>query len=290
MADDPQPARSEPDVLRDERDGVLAFTFNRPEKLNALNAVITDALTDVIEEMWDREDLQVLLIKANGRFFSAGLDIQGGAPDRTQGTRDKPELTPEFGGNPMKARRWYRGQRRGSVKQLAEQIEYLEKPVIVAVHAPCLGGAMEMSLSADFRLASQSASFGLPEVQLGVLPGSGGMSRLTRLVGPAWARWLVLANQRVSAERALMMGLVHDVYPDDEFEERVWAFATHMATIPRELFALGKLGIELCADLDRQQSRNVEVMVNGQLFTGDEYPKVLQQYTERQARRRASKD
>ncbi len=279
-----------PDVVTEERGGVLALTFNRPKQLNALNAAIFGALADAVDTMIERDDLHALLIKSTGRYFSAGLDIHGGNEQRPDGTAESPQLTPEFGGDPIKARRWYRGMRRTSVKAIAESIEVLEKPVIVAIHAPCLGGALEFALSADFRLAAASSEFGLPEVLLGVLPGSGGMSRLTRLVGPAWARWLVLANQRVSAERALTMGLVQDVYPDDEFEERVWAFATHMATMPPQLFGLGKLAIDLCADLDRYQGRNVEVIANGQLFLGAEYPEMLSQFAAAQAAKRASRE
>lgn len=277
---------SEPDVLREEREGILTITYNRPDKLNALNSVIFDALADAVDDMNTRDDLKVMIIRANGRYFSAGLDIYGGNEDHSGGTDTEAQLTPDFSNDPIKARRWYRGAVRGGVKGLAESFEILEKPVILAVHAPCLGGALEFGLSTDFRLASESAAFGLPEVQLGVLPGSGGMSRLTRLVGPAWARWMVLANQRVDAQTALTMGLVQAVYPDDEFDEKVWAFAKHMTKMPAQLFGIGKLTIELCADLDRHQSRNVEVIANGQLFLGEEYPRILQEFSERQAKKK----
>lgn len=277
---------SEKDVLREEREGVLTITFNRPEKLNALNRTIFLALADAIDDMNARDDLQVLLIRSTGRYFSAGLDLYD--DDSTRGGTDTDaQLTPDFGNDPIKTRRWYRGTERGNVKELAEKFEILEKPVILAAHAPCLGGALEFALSVDFRLAAQSAEFGLPEVQLGVLPGSGGMSRLTRLVGPAWARWLVLANQRVNADVALSMGLVQAVYPDDTFDEDVWAFAKHMTQMPKQLFGIGKLSIELCADLDRHQSRNVEVIANGQLFLGEEYPQILKEFSERQAKKKS---
>lgn len=255
---------SEAEVLREECDGIVTVTFNRPEKLNAITVAMRETLSGAVEELRDRDELRVLVIRARGRYFSAGLDTSGG-------------LTPEFEGSAISARRWYRGSQRPRVsfRQIGDQIEAVEKPVILAAHAPCLGGALELALSCDFRLAAESAAFGLPELSLGVLPGSGGTSRLTRIVGPAWARWLVLAEQRVTAERALGMGLVHDVYPDAEFDERVDTFARHMAGQPPEAFAVGKLAIDLCADLGPAQARNIELLANGQLFTGAEYPEVL---------------
>src|SRR5207247_308535 len=95
-------------------------------------------------------------------------------------------------------------------------------------------------------------------INIGALPGSGGISRLTRIVGPHWARWLVMAGEQVGAEQALLMGLVHDVYADEEFETRVMAFCTKLARQPYEVLGLAKLSIELAADLDRTQGRNVE--------------------------------
>jgi enoyl-CoA hydratase len=280
---------SEADILIEERERVLTVTLNRPDKLNALNGTIFEGIAEAVDMMVERDDLQVLLIRANGRYFSAGLDISGGQGGRGTTEGGAAKITPDFD-DPISARRWYRGTGSPSPRSLADAFEILEKPVVVAAHAPCLGGALEFTLSADFRLAAESAEFGLPEVQLGVLPGSGGISRLTRLVGPAWARWLVLVNQSVTAERALTMGLVQDVYPDDEFDDKVWEFVTHLASMPPQLFGIGKLAIELCADLDRQQGRNVEVIANGQLFLGEEYERTIEAFTARQAAKKAQRE
>src|SRR5262249_42963148 len=154
-----------------------------------------------------RADLRVLLIRAKGTYFSAGADMSGG-------------MAPEFDGSSMAFRQWYRG----TFHPIFDAFEAVEKPVVVAHHGPCLGGALEMSVSCDFRLAAESARYALPEINLGVIPGSGGTSRLTRLVGPHWTRWLAMAGESVNAEEALRMGLVHKVYPDARFEAEVWAF------------------------------------------------------------------
>src|ERR1700753_3668281 len=103
-------------------------------------------------------------------------------------------------------------------------MEHIEKPIVAAHHAPCVGGGLEISLSCDFRLAAKSAHYAFPEGLFGVLPASNGVSRLTRLCGPQWSRWLIMANMKASADLAHTMGLVHQVYPDETFEEEVMTF------------------------------------------------------------------
>jgi enoyl-CoA hydratase/carnithine racemase len=162
-----------------------------------------------------------------------------------------------------------------------DEMEAIEKPIVVAHQGPCFGGAFEMSLSCDFRLGAASATYRMPEIDIGCLPGSGGTSRLTRLIGPHWARWFVLAGQTASADEALRMGLLHDVYDDDVFNERVMEFCAKLAALPPEAVALSKLTIELTADLDRQQARNVERLSNSILFQGEEHKGLIAAMIER---------
>jgi enoyl-CoA hydratase/carnithine racemase len=143
-----------------------------------------------------------------------------------------------------------------------------------------------MSLSCDFRFAAASARYQLPEIDIGVIPGSGGTSRLVRFVGAHWARWMVLAGESVSAEQALSMGLVHDVFPDENFEVRVRAFCEKLTKLPPEAVAISKLTIEMVADLDRQQARNVERLGNSVLFQGAEYKNLVTAMIERLSSKR----
>jgi enoyl-CoA hydratase/carnithine racemase len=145
-------------------------------------------------------------------------------------------------------------------------------------------------LSCDFRLAAKAARYGLPEIDIGALPGSGGVSRLTRIAGPHWARWLVMAGEQVSSEQALAMGFVHAVYADEEFDSRVHAFCAKLAKQPYEVLGLAKLSIELAVDLDRAQARNVERIANSMLFTGAEHKALVQAFLERQAAKRKARD
>jgi enoyl-CoA hydratase/carnithine racemase len=158
-----------------------------------------------------------------------------------------------------------------SFQRLGDELESVEKPVVIAHQGTCLGGALELSLSCDFRLAAHRARYGLPEIDMGMIPGSGGTSRLTRLIGPHWARWLIMLNRQVDAERALLMGLVHEVYPDEDFESSVQAFCRHLASQPPEALAAGKLAIELSVDLGRAQGRNIERLAASTLYFGAEH-------------------
>jgi len=258
---------TEPDLLRVEHGSILEIVLNRPKKYNAINLAIAGGIKDAVSEFRDRRDLRVLLIRANGKYFSAGADL-------TDISR------PDAQGSSSAERSWYR-QGHGSFHPMFDEMEAIEKPIVVAHQGPCFGGALEMSLSCDFRLGAASATYRMPEIDIGCLPGSGGTSRLTRLIGPHWARWFVLAGETATADEALRMGLLHDVYSDDEFNERVMRFCAKLATLPPEAVALSKLTIELTADLDRQQARNVERLSNSILFLGDEHKGLIAAMIER---------
>lgn len=267
---------SEPVVLVSVRERILEVVLNRPEKYNALNLEMAEAIFAAARQLADDPELRVLLIRANGKYFSAGADLNGGLfPDSNLKS-------------PSAFRKWYRSGK-GSLHPLHDEFEAIEKPIVIAHHGPCLGGALEMSLSCDFRLAAKSARYALPETAIGALPGSGGTSRLTRLVGPQWARWFIMANLPMEAERALAIGLVHDVYPDDEFQTRVWDFCLNLAAQPPETVGAAKLAIELCADLDRAQARNIERLSNSALVMGDEHHQLVAAMRERLSRGKPEK-
>jgi enoyl-CoA hydratase len=260
-----------PHLVIQENDGVIHVALNRPEKLNAIDLEMLDGLRDATSRLRDRDDLRVMLVTANGKYFSAGIDLNSPlAPD--------PAIA-----SPSAFRRWYR-QGPGSLHGLGDEWEAIEKPIVVAFQGPCLGGPLELSLCADFRLATSSARFGLPEIALGALPGSGGTSRLVRLVGAHWARWLILANRQIDAERALGVGLVHEILPEEEnFTEAALEFCRTLCALPFEAMAAGKLAIELAADLERAQARNVERLAVSGLVQGNEYRQTMQAMQQRLA-------
>jgi enoyl-CoA hydratase len=251
-------------VLTREWDGVLEVFLNRPEKLNALSDDAYKAIRGAVETLRNREDLRVMLIRASGRYFSAGADLVN-------------EETPDFGHSPTVARNWMRRELGAGTQALYEEMERVEKPIVVAHHAACLGGGLELSLSCDFRLAAKSAFYWFPEMQLGMLPLSNGLARMTRICGGHWTKWMVMANEKVSADRALMMGLVHDVYPDDTFEEDVRAFCRKLAGFPAEILAAGKLAIEMVEDLPGDQGRQLERLVFSSLVSAPAHKELFTQ-------------
>jgi enoyl-CoA hydratase len=246
---------------------VKELRLNRPEKRNAISRSLLESLWRQANLFAENDDLQVLMLTAEGPFFSAGADISG-------------ELQPDFRGSTRRARYEY-GHGAKHWHRLGDLFEAVGKPIVVAHHGPCLGGAFELSLCCDFRFATPETFYGLPEIEMGVLPGSGGVSRLTRLAGPHWARWLAMAGQRITAERALQIGLVHDIYPATDFAVRVWEFCERLASLPPEAVAMAKVAIDLTAELGRADSRVIERLGNATLFVGDEHADRLQAYKSR---------
>ena len=248
------------------RDGaVLTFTFNRPDKFNAFTNDMLSSLAETLADFASDNDLRVLLICAEGRMFSAGMDV--GVLAAT-----------DVGHGPSSFRRVYR---KAAWHDLWDALEAVEKPVVVAHQGACMGAGLEMSLSCDFRLASEAAHYALPELTMGMIPGSGGTSRLVRMVGGALARWMIMAGQKVGAQQALNAGLVNAVYPASSFAEDVRAFCHALAKQPPEAMAAAKLAIEFAEDLDRAQARNMERLINSSLSGGDEQTRVFAELVKR---------
>jgi enoyl-CoA hydratase len=240
-----------------EADGVITVTMNRPEKLNAISPQMTKLYWDALTRLGERDDLHAMVIRAHGRYFSAGIDISRGPTGP-----DDVDLPSEPGA------RWRWAYRRHHL--LYDGFEAVEKPIILAAQGPCLGAALEMACSCDVRLSTPDALFGLPEIRLGVIPASGGVSRLTRLAGPHWARWIAMLGQDVDAETARQIGLIHAIYPAEGFHDRVHEFAASLANIPSEAMGVTKLTIEACVDAGRDTARYVERIVNTPFVFSDD--------------------
>jgi enoyl-CoA hydratase len=117
----------------------------------------------------------------------------------------------------------------------------------------------------------------VPEVRLGAIAGSGGTSRLTRVVGPAWAKYLAMAGMRVDAQRALMMGLVQDIFPEETFLDDVYAFCRSMMEIDPEVLGIAKLAIDMYTDVqDRTVQRHIDRLVVTQTF--EQFEKSMQKF------------
>ena len=254
----------EPHLLTDVVENILIATFNRPEKLNAMSFEMVDLIEQAVNRFRDTPELKVMLINSKGRYFSAGADLrQGTAEERARPTR----------GSEVRE-----SHRRLPMRRVWDEMEGIEKPVVVAHHARCVGGSLEMSLSCDFRLAAASASYAFPEAKFGVLPATNGVSRLVRIIGPHWARYMIMANIPLEAHEALNAGLVHKVFPDESFDEDVMAFCRHLATQDGELVGAAKVAIELAADLPAHQAASVERLVNSSIMTTRHYEDLMKSH------------
>lgn len=229
-------------------DGILTVMFQRPAKLNAISHEMTALLWEAVTMLEDRDDLRVMVIAAQGKYFTAGQDLSSAGGNRP-GNPETEHLHPGWN-----FRRNYR-----SHHLLYDEFEAVEKPIVMAIQGICLGAGVEMAGSVDFRFCTPNAEFALPEVNLGAIAGSGGTSRITRLLGPHWAKWIAMAGMRVPAEKAYHMGLIHEIYPEDGFLDHVYAFCRHLISLPAEALGLAKLAVDMYTDInDRGVARHID--------------------------------
>lgn len=254
-----------PHLLVTQEDSILIATLNRPDKLNALSLQTMRLFEEAVHRFRDTSELKVMLIRATGRYFSAGADLHeaGGGPG----------FTPTGSGIREGHRRMASGMQR-----IYDEMEAIEKPFVVAHQGTCVGGGLEMSLSCDFRLASTKARYSFPEGKFGVLPASNGVSRLVRIVGTHWTRYLVMGNLIADAQKALYMGLVHEVFPEETFEDDVMKFVRHISKQHGEQMGTAKIAIEMAADVGLAQARNVERMANSALMLMPDYQAGMQKH------------
>ena len=183
-------------ILVDQENGLATITINRPKKLNALNKATIEELHNALKYLEEDTDVKVIVMTGSGeKAFVAGADISEFA-----------HFSIEDGG-----RLAAKGQ-----EMLFDYIENFSKPVIAAVNGFALGGGLELAMSCHFRIASDNARMGLPEVSLGVIPGYGGTQRLPQLVGKGKAMELIMTAGMIPADEALSCGLVNHVTTQEE--------------------------------------------------------------------------
>lgn len=253
----------EPHLLVDVvEDNILVATFNRPDKLNAMSAQLVDLLEAAVHRFRDTPELKVMLIKSKGRYFSAGADLKQGGDGELRAMPTRGSEVREL-------------HRRLPMRRVWDEMEGIEKPFVVAHHARCVGGSLEMSLSCDFRLAAKSASYAFPEAKFGVMPATNGVSRLVRIIGTHWARLMITANTPLDADEARIAGLVHKVFPDESFEDDVMAFCRHLTRQDGEFMGASKVAIELARDLPAAQAASVERLINSSIMISPHYQKLM---------------
>ena len=196
----------QPPLLDEVRGSVLVLTLNRPDKLNALDQGLVDALHAALDVYEHRHDVHaVVLIGAGEKAFAAGADIA--------------QLRERRAGDALK----------GINSALFDRIAAFPVPIIAAVRGYALGGGCELALACDLRVAGQSAKFGQPETGLGIMAAAGATWRLAALVGLGRARDMLFTGRVVHAQEALEMGLVNQVVPDGEVLDAALSVAEMIA-------------------------------------------------------------
>jgi enoyl-CoA hydratase len=210
-------------TIKITRDAPIATVqLDRPDVLNALSEELMDELVAALETLDNEADIRCIVLTGNEKAFAAGADIKKSFVDATPASMLEQDLTT----------RW-------------ERVRRIRKPIIAAVSGYCLGGGCELAMTCDIIVASETAQFGQPEVNLGIIPGAGGTQRLTRAVGKYRAMEIILTGRRVKADEAKAIGLVAQVYPAASWLEDAKALARTIAEKPPIAVRLATEAIDL---------------------------------------------
>ena len=221
-------------ILVEHEGHVGLARLNRPKALNALNSALMGELADALEG-FDRDDeIRCIVITGDERAFAAGADIKemaGATPvDMVRGRRFE---------------HW-------------ERLRKIRKPIVAAVSGFCLGGGNELAMGCDMIVAAESARFGQPEINLGIIPGAGGTQRLTHALAKAQAMELVLPGRPITAREAFAAGLVTKVVPNEAFLTEAKVLAREIASKPPLAVQLGKDAVLKSRDLTVEQGLEYE--------------------------------
>jgi len=211
-------------ILVETHERVGLVRLNRPQALNALNNTLLRELMDALTEFDNDPSIGAIVLTGNEKAFAAGADIKemadASAVDMLQ---------------------------RDAISQF-DRIRQVKKPIIAAVSGWCLGGGNELAMSCDMIVASETARFGQPEINIGVIPGAGGTQRLARTIGKAMAMEMVLNNRTLTAEEALQFGLVNHMFPVETYLEEAVKLAGEIANRAPLALRLGKEAIDHALD------------------------------------------
>lgn len=226
----------------ENKDGITTIELDRAQKKNSLNAEMRHELELRLKEIANDREVRVVVITGGAEIFCAGADIS-----EIEGTSS--------------AEQAYQHAREFQI--LFGQLENLPQPTVAAVSGYALGGGCELALACDFRLASETARFGLPEIKIGAFPGGGGTQRLPRLIGTAKAKEMILLGDPINAEQALAVGLVLKVVPKEKLLAQTQSFAASLAALPRLALQASKMLINKSQETDLTTGLEMEARTFG---------------------------
>jgi enoyl-CoA hydratase len=247
-------------ILLEEEGPIAVVKVNRPDVLNSLNRQVFSELISIFDEIEKRLIPKVVILTGTGdRAFVAGADISEMVGLSSFEAREFAHLS----------------------GKAINQVEALDRPVIAAINGVALGGGCELAMACDIRIASEKAKLGQPEINLGIIPGSGGTQRLPRLVGPSEAKRLVFSGEPVDAKTAFDIGLVDIVVPPDQLISEAKKIAFAMAGKPKIALALAKKAINRGLDIDLATGLNYEVECFAQCFASGDQKEGMRAFLEK---------
>lgn len=231
--------------------------LNRPQQLNALNATLMEEVVTALEAMDRNEQIGCLVITGNSRAFAAGADIKEMAEASAVDMLLRDNIA-----------RW-------------DRIRKIKKPIIAAVSGFCLGGGCELAMTCDLIVASESAQFGQPEVNLGVMPGAGGTQRLTRALGKSKAMEMVLTGRYLPASEAEQLGLVARVVPVEVYLDEALKLANEIASRPPVAVRLAKEAVNKAFETSLSDGLDYERRLFFLLFATDDQKEGMRAFIEK---------
>ncbi len=244
-------------ILSSTEDHVGIATLNRPEVLNALSVGLIDRLIEVLEGFDKDPNIYVIVLTGSERVFAAGADIGEMAGAGVVEMSENDDLA-----------RWKR-------------IAQVRKPIIAAVSGYALGGGCELAMHCDIIIASESAQFGQPEINIGVMPGAGGTQRLTRAIGKFKAMEVILSGRFLSAKEAFEAGLVTRVVAKEQYLAEALRLAHEMAKRPPIALKLAKEAILAAHDTTLSQGLEYERRLFYSLFATEDQKEGMKAFMEK---------
>jgi enoyl-CoA hydratase len=238
---------------------VAVIKLNRPEKLNALSPDAFSQLDDLLAKVELRKEVRALVITGDERAFAAGADIDHMAD---MGIRDVCEIA-------------------DTTVRVQERLATMPVPTIAAISGYCLGGGLELALCCDFRIATDTAVLGFPEITLGIIPGGGGTQRLPRLIGKGAALKLIMLGNRIDADEALDLGLVDQVVKVDALIESVDAFTYKLAKQPAVALRAAKSAVNNGLSVSLNQGIQMEKDLFCMLFGTEDQKEGMKAFLEK---------
>jgi enoyl-CoA hydratase/carnithine racemase len=250
------------DLVRSEQRGqILEIILNRPDKRNAINLEMYRALQKAVEAAARADSARAVLLRGEGRLFSSGIDVTTFML-----------LAQEYG------RTWPQRMRTitDNFQRVLTQLERLELPTIALIHGHCLGLALELALACDMRIAADDARLALSETRLGMIPDVGGTTRLTRLVGPARAKEMIMTGREIDAACAERWGLVNRVVPPEGLLDAGMELANKLLKAAPLAVGMAKRVIDGLADIDR--GLQLEGWAQSQLFQTADFQEAIESF------------